>query len=78
MQYLSRHGKGKKEEVIYTNSQISHIIDEYVHNERDRAILKRRYIDGICFEPLAEEFNMSVRQVKNIVYKYDNSVFKIL
>ena len=59
----------------YTNSQIEHIIDEYIHSERDRAILKRRYIDGICFEPLAEEFNLSVRQVKHIVYKYDNILF---
>ena len=53
----------------YTNSEIARLIDEYVHSERDRAILKRRLIDGICFEPLAEEFDMSVRHVKNIVYK---------
>ena len=26
----------------YTNSQISAIIDEYIHSERDRRILKRR------------------------------------
>ena len=26
-------------------------------------------IDGITFEHLAEEFDMSVRQIKNIVYK---------
>ena len=52
-----------------------HIINEYVHSERDRAILKRRYIDGICFEPLAEEFDLSVRQVKHIVYKYDDTIF---
>ena len=33
----------------YTNSQIRALIDEYIHSERDRAILKRRFIDGICF-----------------------------
>lgn len=47
-------------------------IDEWVvgrNAERNRKILKRRVIDGICFEPLAEEFDMSVRQIKNIVYK---------
>ena len=53
----------------YSNSEICKLIDEMVHSERDRAILKRRLIDGICFEPLAEEFDLSVRQVKNIVYK---------
>lgn len=62
----------------YSNSIISIVIDEYVHNERDRKILKRRYIDGICYEPLAEEFDLSVRQVKHIVYKYENTIFSKL
>lgn len=59
----------------YKNSDIATIIDEYVHNSRDRRILKRRYIDGVCFEPLAEEFDLSVRHTKNIVYKYENLIF---
>jgi hypothetical protein len=42
-----------------TNTEIKEVIDEYIHSERDRAILKRRYIDGICYEPLAEEFYLS-------------------
>lgn len=62
----------------YTNSQISSLIDEYIHSERDRSILKRRLIDGVCFEPLAEEFCMSVRQIKNIVYKASDLLFKQL
>lgn len=60
----------------YTNSDISNAIDEHIHSERDRAILKRRYIDGICFEPLAEEFNLSVAQIKRIIYKHENKLFK--
>ena len=62
----------------YTNSQISNIIDEYVHSERDREILKRRYIDGIHFEPLAEEFDLSVRNTKYIVHKYERVIFSKL
>ena len=62
--------------IDYTNSQIARIIDEYVHSERDRAILKRRYIDGLTFERLAEEFNLSVRHTKNIVYKASERIFK--
>lgn len=62
----------------YTNSQIRALIDEYVHSERDRAILKRRFIDGICFEPLAAEFDLSVRHVKNIVYRCGDTIFKHL
>lgn len=62
----------------YTNSQIIAVIDEHVHNERHRKILKRRFVDGICFEPLAEEFGLSVRAVKTIVYKYGDIIFKHL
>ena len=61
--------------IDYSNSEIEKAIDEYVHNQRNRAILKRRLIDGICFEPLAEEFDLSVRQVKNIVYKEEQHIF---
>lgn len=59
-----------------SNSAIDRLINEWIHNERDRAILKRRLIDGVCYEPLAEEFDLSVRQVKNIVYKGENIIFK--
>jgi len=38
----------------YTNSQICALIDEHIHSDRDRRILKRRLVDGCCFEPLAE------------------------
>jgi len=48
---------------------IDHLIDEWIFNERDRKIIKRRLLDGICFEPLAEEFDLSVRQTKSIIYK---------
>lgn len=59
----------------YTNSAIDKIIDEYVHSSRDRRIMKRRMIDGICFEPLAEEMGMSVSQIKRIVHKYEYTIF---
>ena len=62
----------------YTNSQIKALIDDWVHSERDRAILYRRLVDGICFEPLAEEFGLSVRHVKTIVYKNEQILFSHL
>ena len=64
--------------IAYTNSQISKLIDEHVHSERDRKILKRRFIDGVIFDNLAEEFDLSVRQVKNIVYKSEKLFIKYL
>lgn len=60
----------------YSNSQIRDLIDDFIHSERDRAIQKRRLIDGICFEPLAEEFQLSVVQVKRIVYKGEKELFR--
>lgn len=52
-----------------SNSQLTQIINEWIKNERDRHILKRRLIDGIRLEPLAEEFNLTVDRVKQIIYK---------
>ena len=57
-----------------SNSELSHLIDEWVKNERDRRVLKRRLIDGICFEPLAEEQNMSVQNVHRIIDKYSKII----
>jgi AraC-like DNA-binding protein len=62
----------------YTNSQICALIDEHIHSERDRRILRRRLVDGICFEPLAEEFDMSDKQIKRIVYKLQERLFRYL
>lgn len=56
-------------------SELEHLIDEWILNERDRKIIKRRWLDGVRFEPLAEEFDLSVRQVKNIVYKCETKLF---
>jgi len=71
-------GENQKEMTDYTNSRISELIDEHIHSERDRKILKRRLIDGICYEPLAEEFDLSVSQVKRIVYKSENRIIPFI
>jgi hypothetical protein len=62
----------------YSNNQVRRIIEDFIHSERDRAILIRRFIDGICFEKLAEEQGMSVRQIKNIVYRDEKIIFSKL
>ena len=59
----------------YTNSGIAHVIDEYVHSERDRAIIKRRLIDGVSIEQLAEEFNRTPRAMQSRVAKLQATVF---
>lgn len=55
-----------------TTSQLETIIDEYIVGfkaARNRQLMKRRLCDGLTFEELAEEADMSVMQVKNIIYK---------
>lgn len=59
----------------YTNSEIRSRVDERIHNERDRAILKRRLCDGTKFEALAEEFDLSTQRVKAIVYRAQDRLF---
>lgn len=59
-----------------SRSEIEHLIDEWILNERNRAILKRRLLDGIVYERIAEEFDLSIRQTKNIVYKSQIKLFK--
>lgn len=68
-----------KYDINLPRSVIEHLIDEWIigkNSERDRAILKRRLLDEVCYEPLAEEFDLSVRQIKNIVYRSETRLFK--
>lgn len=62
----------------YTNSEIATAIDEHIHNAKYREILKSRYIDGLTFDRLAEEYHMSPRQIMNIVRKYGDKILKKL
>ena len=66
----------KTENYNLSRSEWENLIDEYIFKERDRAILKRRLLDGICYEPLAEEFDLSVQQVKTVVYKATEKLIK--
>ena len=47
--------------------EIEELIDLWIFSERDRAVLKRRILDGIVFEKLGEEFSLSTQSVKKIV-----------
>lgn len=52
------------------------LIDSWVHNEVDRKMLKRRLLDGIHFEPLAEEFDLSVVHCQARIKKTKTQLFK--
>ena len=62
----------------YQNGQVEQIIDQHIHSERDRGILKRNLCDGIGYEALAEEFDMSRSQIARIVPRGRAIVFEQL
>jgi DNA-directed RNA polymerase specialized sigma24 family protein len=59
--------------------EVEALIDRWViwgrHSERNRALLKRSMLDGIPFEPLSEEFGLSVDAVKQAVRKSKEQLF---
>lgn len=65
-----------KYDLDISRTTIEHLIDEWILSERDRKILKRKLIDGITFERLSEEFDLSVTRVKTIVYKGEEKIFR--
>ena len=54
-----------------SNSHINSLIDEWINK-------KRRFIDGVIYERIAEEFDLSVTQVKTIIYKTKKELIKYL
>lgn len=54
------------------------LIDEWIFSERDRRLLKRKLLDGITQEQAAEEFELSVSQIKRIVNRGLNELIKHL
>lgn len=62
-----------------SRSEVEKLIDEWTigkNAKRDREILKLRLLDGLTYEKIAEKKEMSVRQIKNIVYKRQEVVFR--
>ena len=49
-------------------------IDEYIHNSKYREILKSRYIDGMTYEKIAGQYEISVTHVKNIIKRYGDKL----
>lgn len=70
--------KSEGEMIEYSNSQMADLIDDYIHSARNRAILKDRLIDGLTYERIAEIYDMSYQQVRTIIYKEQEKIFKHL
>ena len=51
-------------------------IDKWIKSERNRAILKRRLIDGLTFDELSNEFNLSRSRIIKICMNEQDRLFK--
>lgn len=60
----------------YSNSKVVEVIEEWVHSERDRLIMKDRLVNGYTYEFLAEKYELSDRQIKRIIYKQSDIIFR--
>ena len=62
----------------YSNFRLREIVEEFIHSERDRRILIRKYCDKRTIDQLAEEFQMSTSQIKRIITRDGDTVFRIM
>ena len=66
------------EDLDFCRAEWEGLIDQWIigrNAERDRAMLKRRLLDGVKYESLAEEFDLSVQRVQAIIYKKQSKIF---
>ena len=52
-----------------SRDELQYLIDQWIFNERHRLILSDRLFNGTTYERIAEKYDLSTQQVKNIVYK---------
>ncbi len=71
-----RKDQGKMTKDDYSNTEIMLLIIDRIHSVRDRYILVDRFVHGLTFEKIAELHDMSVRQIKNIVYRGQDKIFR--
>ncbi len=61
-----------------SRTRLEKLIDEHIFSERDRLILKRKWFDGTTYEALAEEFQMSPRQIPRIVQRCEETIINYI
>lgn len=59
-----------------SNSLIEYVIDEWIQGDLNRRIMKDRHINLMCYEPLAEKYDISVSTVKRILNKHNDLFFR--
>ena len=60
----------------FSNYAFAEAVAEFIHNKRDREMLLRFYVDDATLDELCDEFHLSLSQVKRIVTKGGDIVFR--
>lgn len=58
-----------------SNDDILNTINRYIHHERNRRIITRRLLDRALIMDLADEFDLSPRQIQNIILRCEDIIF---
>ena len=58
-----------------SRTQWEMLIDEWIFSELDRRLLKRRLLDGVTYERLAEEAEMSEKQIRTRIHRAQARLF---
>lgn len=59
-------------------SEWSTLIDEWIFNKQHREMLKLNLLDGNTYEQIAEQFDMSPRQIARLIPKLQEQLFRHL
>ena len=52
---------------MYTNSQMTEVINEHIHSAWQREACKLRFVDGLTHEQIAERLGYSTQYIKEIL-----------
>ena len=62
----------------YSNFRLREIVEEFIHSERDRRILVEKFCNRKTMDQIAEKYELSVSQVKRIITRDGEIVFRIM
>ena len=60
----------------YSNQRVIELIDDYIHNARDREILRDNLVDGLSYNELANKYHLTYERIKKILKKGKIAIFK--
>ena len=64
--------------MVYKNSDMAYLIEEYCHSDRDRKVLRMLLLHDKSIEEIAEKLDYSSRQMARIVKSAKKEFFDTL